>query len=133
MVKKVHERKIKVNTHTEDTRIKKIEARRGDEIEFVAEDGSIWVIIPDRELKLESRPEGAPYYETDVWFAFQLDNEQSATILVPEDLAPYVSDPVNAPGVHGTKEIYYLVICGSGPDAYPATGNSPPRMIIPPI
>jgi hypothetical protein len=53
-------------------------------------------------------------------------------ISVPEDYPDFEPDPVGEPGVKGTNEVYYFVICGGPPDAYPATGNSPPRMIIPP-
>ncbi len=129
---KVHQRKVKVDTKTKDTRIKRIEAKRGDIIEFVAEDGDIWVIIPDNRLVLLGSPLPEDYVATDLWFAFRLHANQRAEISVPENYPVYLPDPVEEPGVVGTKEVYYFVICGSPGDAYPATGNSPPRMIIPP-
>jgi len=132
MDNKIHVRRVKVDKKTKDTRIKRLDANRGDEIEFVAEDGGIWVIIPDTDLKLLPEPRVAEAIATDLWFAFRLEAGRSAMIAVPWDYPPYVPDPVDEPGVLGTKEIYYLVICGSPGDAYPATGNSPPRMIIPP-
>jgi len=131
--KRIHERRIKVDTETKDTRIKRIEVARGDEIEFAAEGGGIWVIIPDTDLHLIDPPEqGHSYYKTDLWFAFRLDKGQSALISVPEDYPDFEPDPVGEPGFKGTKEVYYFVICGGPGEAYPATGNSPPRMIIPP-
>ena len=132
MSPKVHKREVKVNKRTKDTRIKRIEAKRGDEIEFVAEDGGIWVIIPDTDLVLlTTLPEDA-YIATNLWFAFRLEPGKSAMISVPESYPAYVPDPECEPETQGTKEVYYLVICGEPGDAYPATGNSPPRMIIPP-
>jgi signal peptidase I len=132
MDKKTHVRRVKVDKKTRDTRIKRLEANRGDMIEFVAEDGGIWVIIPDTDLYLRPEPPVAESVATDLWFAFRLEAGHSAVIEVPGDYPPFVPDPVDEPGVVGTKEVYYLVICGSPGDAYPATGNSPPRMIIPP-
>jgi hypothetical protein len=132
MDKKTHVRRVKVDTTTRDTRIKRLEVHRGDEIEFVAEDGGIWVIIPDTDLHLHPEPPVAESIVTDLWFAFRLDAGRSATIGVPPDYPRYVPDPVGEPDTVGTKEVYYFVICGSPGNAYPATGNSPPRMIIPP-
>ena len=130
--KKIHERTIKVDTRTKDTRIRRIEAKRGDEIEFLAENGGIWVIIPDTNLRLKEDPPVAEYYATDLWFAFRLGEGQKAVISVPEEYPDFEPDPLGEPGVNGTAEVYYFVICGNPGDAYPATGNSPPRMIIPP-
>ena len=132
MDKKIHERKINVDPRTKDTRIKRIEAKRGDEIEFVAENGGIWVIIPDTNLRLQEEPPVAEYYATDLWFAFRLGKGQGAKISVPDEYPDFEPDPLGEPGVKGTAEVYYFVICGNPGDAYPATGNSPPRMIIPP-
>ncbi len=132
MENKTHERKIKVDTKTKDTRIKRIEARRGDVIELVAEGGAVWVIIPDTDLKLHEDPPVAEYYATDLWFAFRLGEGRMARISVPDEYPDFEPDPLGEPGVKGTAEVYYFVICGNPGDAYPATGNSPPRMIIPP-
>jgi hypothetical protein len=129
---KTHERKIKVDKTTRDTRIKRIEAKRGDEIAFIAENGGIWVIIPDTDLELLEEPPPAEKIESDLWFAFRLDSGGAAVVRVPEDYPVFYPDPEGEPRIVGTKEVYYFVICGDPPGAYPATGNSPPRMIIPP-
>jgi len=133
MSPKVHKRDVRVDKQTKDTRIKKIDAKRGDEIEFLAADGAIWVIIPDTDLILQSEPSPAELIETNLWFAFRLEPGGAAKIRVPEDYPAYYPDPVDEPGEAGTKEVYYFVICGNPPGAYPATGSSPPRMIIPPF
>jgi len=132
MDKKIHERTIEVDTRTKDTRIKRIEAKRGDEIEFLAKGGPIWVIIPDTDLEFLGSQKSDDYIATDLWFAFRLHGDQNAKISVPDEYPDFEPDPSGEPGVKGTAEVYYFVICGNPGDAYPATGNSPPRMIIPP-
>jgi hypothetical protein len=71
--------------------------------------------------------------QMELWYAFDLPQGQTAEIQVPETYPSLIPAPVEEPGITGTREIYYTVLCGSGADAYPATGTSPPRIIIPPV
>ena len=76
---------------------------------------------------------GRPASKSGQSAAFDLPAGETAEIQVPELYPDFIPDPVGEPGITGLREIYYTVLCGSGADAYPATGNSPPRIIIPPV
>jgi len=110
-----------------------VEAQRGDTISFTAVDGPITVIMPDRRLVLLNPGVVKNLHQAELWYAFDLPQGQAAEIQVPEYYPSFIPDPVGEPALAGLREIYYTVLCGSGDDAYPATGNSPPRIIIPPV
>jgi hypothetical protein len=130
----VHRREVRVDAKTKDTRIRLIEAKRGDSIAFTAVDGPITVIMPDRRLVLSNPGAVRNLIEKELWYAFDLPQGQTAEILVPELYPDFVPDPLREPEMTGTREIYYTVLCGETIDgAYPATGTSPPRIIIPPV
>jgi hypothetical protein len=110
-----------------------VEAQRGDTIGFTAVDGPITVIMPDHRLVLLNPGAVKNLHQAALWYAFDLPQGQTAEIQVPETYPSFIPDPLLAPAITGTREIYYTMLCGSGADAYPATGTSPPRIIIPPV
>jgi len=117
--------KIKVDKKTKKTKIKKVKAWRKDRVEFQAQGGVVTIIIPDGDLVVEQAPKGA-HQDFGDWFSLQLQENQSAVILVPENF------PDNRHDATKKREIWYLVICGEGADAYPGEQESPPEMIVPP-
>lgn len=130
---RIHRRDVKVDPRTRDTRIRMVEAQRGEIIAFTAVDGPITVIMPDRRLVLLNPGVVENLHQAELWYAFDLPKGHIAEIQVPEYYPSFIPDPVEEPELTGLREIYYTVLCGSGADAYPATGNSPPRIIIPPV
>lgn len=130
---KVHRREVRVDPTTRDTRIRMVEAQRGDTISFTAREWQITVIMPDRRLVLLNPDAVKNLIVADLWYAFDLPPGNTAEIQVPENYPSLIPAPVEEPGITGTREVYYTVLCGSGADAYPATGTSPPRIIIPPV
>ena len=117
--------KIKVDKIKKTTKIKKVTAWRRDRVEFQAQGGLVTIIIPDRDLVVEEAPKEA-YQNFGDWFALKLKENESAVILVPENF------PDNRHDASKKREIWYLVICGEGADAYPGEQESPPKMIVPP-
>ncbi len=131
---RIHRREVRVDPRTRDTRIRRVEAQRGDTISFAAVDGPITVIMPDRRLVLLNPESVKNLIIADLWFAFDLPAGNTAEIQVPELYPSFIPDPLQEPAITGTREIYYTVLCGETVDgAYPATGTSPPRIIIPPV
>lgn len=130
---RIHQREVKVDPKTRDTRIRVVEAGRGDTIRFTAVSGPITVIMPDQRLVLRNPGKVKNLVTAELWYAFDVPQGQTAEIQVPETYPSSIPDPQSEPTLTGLREIYYTVLCGSGADAYPATGSSPPRIIIPPV
>jgi hypothetical protein len=118
-----HKVKIKVDKKIKKTKIQKVRASRLDRIEFTAEAGPVTIIIPTADFVVESAPAGKQDDVRD-WILLELEENQSAVLLIPEDF------PENRHDKTKDRDIWYLVICGTGPDAYPGEDESPPRIII---
>lgn len=117
--------KIKVDKETKKTKIPKVRAYRKDSIEFTAEAGPVTIIIPTADFEVESPSAGTRDKDRD-WILLELEESQSAVLFVPENF------PDNRHDVTKDRHIWYLVICGTGADAYPGEDESPPRIIIRP-
>jgi len=120
-----HKVKIKVDNTTKKTKIKKVLASRKDRIEFTAEAGPVTIIIPTVDFEVESSPAGK-HDNLRNWILLELEENQSAVLLIPESFPDNRHDPKTK------REVWYLVICGTGADAYPGESESPPRVIIRP-
>ena len=118
-----HKVKIKVDKKIKKTKIPKVRAHRKDRIEFTAEAGPVTIIIPTVDFVVESSP-GGKHDNLRNWVVLELEENQSAVLLVPENF------PDNRHDITKDRDIWYLVICGTGPDAYPGEDESPPRIII---
>jgi hypothetical protein len=118
-----HKVKIKVDKKIKKTKIQKVRASRKDRIEFTAEGGPVSITIPTADFEVESSPAGK---QDNVrgWILLELEENQSAVLLIPEGF------PDNRHDITKDRDIWYLVICGTGPDAYPGEDESPPRIII---
>jgi hypothetical protein len=124
-----HPVKIKVDKVKKKTLIPPVTVERGEQIEFTAESGRVEIIIPDGRFEfVEPLPQD--YTVKNTWVHFVLTPGETATISVPTDY-PEIPDPKH-PDKDLEITIWYLVICGSGADAYTGEDTSPPRMIIPP-
>jgi len=121
----IHKVKIKVDKDTKVTRIKKVDAYREDSIEFTAEAGPVTIIIPTGGLVIDKSSTGTGENHGH-WISLQLEENQSAVLLIPPGF------PDNRHDRTKKRVIWYLVICGTGADAYPGEDESPPRVIIRP-
>lgn len=122
-VPKTHTRKIRVDTDTKKTKIAKVRASRQDSIEFTAEAGPVTIIIPTTDFEIVSSPGGAQDKIRD-FTLLELDENDTATLYIPDGF------PENRLDKDKDRHIWYLVICGTGADAYPGDDESPPRIII---
>ena len=120
-----HEVKIKVDKINKKTKIRKVRAFRKDRVEFQALDGTVTIIVPSGDLEVEKSSVGK-FQDFGDWFSLTLKENETAVILVPD------SFPDNRHDKTKKREIWYLVICGEGANAYPGESDSPPRIIIPP-
>jgi hypothetical protein len=117
--------KIKVDKVNKKTKIARVVAFREDSIKFTAEAGPVTIIIPTGDFEVQKSPAESSEATQD-WIVLKLEDTESAVLSIPANF------PDNRHDKTKKREIWYLVICGTGADAYPGEDESPPRIIIRP-
>lgn len=101
-------------------RVKAKHVKRGAEVDFVSGPNTVWVVIPSRYFSKVSG--GKDWAIGDEMIAFKIDHGV-ARVKLAADFPASDEDQV----------IHYSILSFDGQTFYYQDGNSPPRMIIPPV